>query len=159
MNTYFIHESNLERLEKKINAIKKKCNKNNSTFYYEQTGVEQFRKLEPDDGPAYIARFVEVKVFGQLKYEGWKFAATIEHHDACNVIRSFDDELVIPDKYKTCGPECEHCNRIRSRKDTYLIVNEEGQFKQVGKSCLKEYTHGLDAEKAKAIPGPDTENF
>jgi len=146
MNTYLIHESNLERLEKKINSIKKKCIKNNLEFYYEKLG-EQFKTWEDEDGYVRTGRFIEVAVHGEMKYNGWRFAATVEHKEAGNIIRSYDEQLVVPERYRTCGPTCEHCNKIRSRKDTYIVYNEETQeFKQVGRSCMQEYTNGLDAE-------------
>jgi hypothetical protein len=32
---------------------------------------------------------------------------------------------------------CQHCRRAIGRKGTYLIVNEKGERKQVGRTCLK----------------------
>lgn len=41
---------------------------------------------------------------------------------------------------------CEHCGSNRRRKDTYIVRNTvTGEFKQVGRSCLKDFTGGLDA--------------
>ncbi len=34
--------------------------------------------------------------------------------------------------------QCDHCNTIRMRKDTYVVVSEDG-FKQVGSSCVKDF--------------------
>lgn len=146
MATYLIREENLERLEKKLATIKKKCEASHCSFNYEIKG-EQFSTTKDDAGNEYTARYIEVEVSGEAKYEGWSFVATIDHHKAGNVIRAYNTELTIPEKYKSCGPTCEHCNKIRSRKDTYLIYNEANQeFKQVGRSCLREFTNGLSAE-------------
>ena len=149
MKTYLIHEDNLERLNKKIQTIKNKCIKNNLSFTYNILG-STFKTIETEDGCVHTAKYYEVEVEGSLKHEGWRFAATVEHHsDAGNVIRAYDTELTIPERFRTCGSECEHCHKIRSRKDTYVIYNEETQeFKQVGKQCMQEYTNGLDAEEA-----------
>ena len=148
LNRYFIHESNLERLEKKIQTIKNKCTKNNISFTYNIVD-EKFVECTDTDGREYFAKYYEVEVSGFMKHEGWRFAAVLEHKAEGNIIRSMDYELSIPEKYRTCGPECEHCHRIRSRKDTYVVYNEEtNEFKQVGKQCLQEYTNGLDAEEA-----------
>lgn len=142
-NWYYIHEDNLERLEKKINAIRNKCIKNNLDFSYE-VGEPVFREFENDK----VAKFYPISVSGSIKHEGWQFAATIAHHDSGNVIRAYMRDVEIPEKYRTCGPTCEHCNKIRSRKDTYLVYNVDTQeFKQVGKGCMQEYTNGLDAEE------------
>lgn len=146
METFYIHEANMERLEKKMAALSKKCKASNCSFVYNVVG-EEYHTTENSDGSEYTAKFYIVEVEGTAKYEGWRFIATIDHHDEGNIIRAYDTELPIPDKYKTCGPTCEHCNKIRSRKDTYLVYNEETkEFKQVGKSCLKEFTNGLSAE-------------
>ncbi len=146
MKNYLVHESNMERLNKKMASLKKKCAQSNCSFTYNVVG-EQFKTVETVGGDKYIAKYFEVEVDGKAQYNGWRFVATLDHHKEGNVIRAYDTELVIPEKYKTCGPACEHCNRIRSRKDTYIVYNEEtGEFKQVGKSCLREFTNGLSAE-------------
>ena len=42
---------------------------------------------------------------------------------------------------------CEHCQTNRDRRNSYIVFNESTQeFKQVGKSCLRDYTNGLSAE-------------
>lgn len=144
--TYLIREENIERLEKKLATIQKKCAASNCTFNYAKVG-EEFRTVTADDGQEYTVKYIQVEVDGTAKYNGWRFVATIDHHAEGNVIRAYDTEIEVPDRYKTCGPTCEHCNKIRSRKDTYLIYNEENnEFKQVGKSCLQEFTNGLSTE-------------
>lgn len=147
MGTYLIHEDNLDRFDKKIQTIKNKCIKNDLSFSYEILG-EVFKDITDEDGRVHTSKFYEVSVSGSFRYEGWRFAAVIEHHgDDGNIIRAYDTELEIPERFRTCGPTCEHCNRIRSRKDTYVVYNEEAQeFKQVGKQCLQDYTNGLNAE-------------
>lgn len=144
--SYLIREENIERLEKKLATIQKKCAASNCTFNYTKVG-EEFKTVVSDDGKEYTAKYIQVEVDGTAKYNGWRFVATIDHHTEGNVIRAYDTEIEVPDRYKTCGPTCEHCNKIRSRKDTYLIYNEDSrEFKQVGKACLQEFTNGLSAE-------------
>ena len=93
-------------------------------------------------------RCIQVEVEGIYKIDGWQFLGTIQFTKNGNIIRladsSFSDK--IPEKYKNTPPICEHCGTIRNRKDTYLIYNaERNEFKQVGRTCLLEYTRGLDA--------------
>lgn len=141
-----VREENMERLNKKLASLKKKCEKAHCEFKYEEVGSE-YKTFTADNGEEVTVKYIEVDVEGEAKYNGWKFVAVIDHHKEGNVIRAYDEELEIPEKYLTCGPTCEHCNKIRSRKDTYLIRNEEtNEFKQVGKSCLQEFTNGLSAE-------------
>lgn len=144
--TYAIYEGNLTRLEKKLATIQGKCRKYGCEFNYKQVG-EEFRTITTEEGEKITARFILVEAEGVAKVNGWEFVAVIEHNNPTNVIRAFRTEYEVPERYYTSAPVCEHCNSKRNRKDTYLIRNiETGEFKQVGKSCLKDFTNGLDAE-------------
>lgn len=139
---YFIHEENMERLEKRIKTISNKCKKYNCSFEYSVVG-EKFEEVNGE-----TVRFVEVETSGEAKMNGWKFVATVEHTEQGNIVRGYDNEIEIPVRFTTTEPICEHCNSKRRRKDTYIVMNEEtGEFKQVGKSCLKDFTNGLSAEE------------
>ena len=144
--TYFIHEDNMERLEKKLQRIKRKCDKYNCHFEYHKLG-ETYREVVLSTGFRETARFIEVAVSGVAIINNWKFIATIETSPNGNIIKQYATDVEVPDFYKTCKLVCDHCNTKRARKSTYLIQNvETKEFKQVGKSCLADYTHGLDAE-------------
>lgn len=144
--TYFIHEDNMERLEKKLQRIKRKCDKYNCHFEYHKLG-ETYREVVLSTGFRETARFIEVAVSGVAIINNWKFIATIETSPNGNIIKQYATDVEVPDFYKTCKLVCDHCNTKRARKSTYLIQNvETEEFKQVGKSCLADYTHGLDAE-------------
>lgn len=145
MGTYFIHESLLQEFERRTKAIRNKCNKQNVEFNFEVIG-EEFKTII-NDGEAYEARFFEIEVSGRAHYNGWRFIATLNHTADGNIIRSAAEDVEVPKSYQAAKCTCDHCNTNRARKETYVILNEEtGEFKQVGKQCLKEYTNGLDAE-------------
>lgn len=144
--TYFIHEDNMERLEKKLQRIKRKCEKYNCYFEYHELG-ETYREVVLSTGFKETARFIEVAVSGVAIINNWKFVATIETSPSGSIIKQYAEDVEVPEFYKTCKLVCDHCNTKRARKSTYLIQNvETAEFKQVGKSCLADYTHGLDAE-------------
>lgn len=150
--TYLIHESNIERLEKQLKTIQNKCNKIGTEFHYTK-GNEVFQAVtDVDTLQTHVARFIEVEASGVARINGWEFVAVIEHMDGKgrNIVRQFNMNYTIPDRYYTVVPTCEHCNTKRTRKQTYLLVNESGKWKQVGGSCLKEFTGGLDAEQLAA---------
>ena len=141
-----IYEGNMERLEKKLSTIENKCKKYGCEFHFERIG-EVFKNVKNEDGYIQIARFIVVEADGTARVNDWEFIATIQHMNPVNIIRSFRTEYEVPARYFTASPVCEHCNSKRSRKDTYLIRNcISGEFKQVGKSCLKDFTKGLSAE-------------
>lgn len=142
---YEIFEGNMERLEKKLFRICNKCKAYGCEFTYHRTG-ETFKEITSETGRKHFARFIVVEVEGTAVINGWEFAATIDHMENGNIIRGFAD-IEIPERYRTAKPICEHCKSNRVRKYTYLVRNKEtGEFKQVGKSCLNDYTHGMSAE-------------
>ena len=99
-------------------------------------------------------RCITVDVEGHYIINGWRFLVTIEFTENGNIIRLADSsfESKVPAKYLHTPQICEHCGTIRRRKDTYLIYNDEtNEFKQVGSTCLLEYTKGLDAEACAEI--------
>lgn len=150
--TYLIHESNIERLEKQLKTIQNKCNKLGTEFGYRK-GNEVWKEIIDEDTlRTYMARFIEVEAWGNAHINGWEFVAVIEHMDGHgqNIVRQFNFNYTVPDRYYTVVPTCEHCNTKRTRKQTYLLANESSEWKQVGGSCLKEFTGGLDAEQLAA---------
>ena len=146
--TYEIFEGNMERLSKKLNTISNKCAKYGCEFHFEELG-ESFRNVKDEDsGEIRTARFITVDVSGKAQISSWEFIATIEHSKPINIIRSFRPEVEIPEHFYTVDTYCEHCKTRRYRKDTYIVRNTEtGEFKQVGKSCLRDFTGGLSADQ------------
>ena len=150
---YSIPECNIESLEKKLTKIRNKCAKYGCEFKYQRIG-EHFEEIERDheDSLGRVIReketvkFIDINVEGQAAVNGWRFAASLEYTDKGNLIAGYGD-LEIPERYYSCSPWCEHCKTRRDRKNSYIVYNEEtGEFKQVGKSCLRDFTGGLSAE-------------
>lgn len=145
VKTYSIHEDNMDDLEKKLNRIANKCRKYGCEFSYRKVG-EEYRELKDSYGDKYFARFILVEADGKTIVNGWSFSATVEHTAKGNIIHSYDG-TEIPEKYLNSVPVCEHCKARRQRNDTYIVRNvASGELKQVGKSCLKDFTSGLSAE-------------
>lgn len=140
---YFIHESNIERLEKKLTRISNKCEKYGCAFTYEVVG-EKFA----EDENGVVNRYIEIETEGVAKVNDWVFVAAIDFHENGNIVRKCGNaEVEVPERYYTSEPVCEHCNTKRTRKDAYIVMNTTtGEFKQVGRSCLKDFTCGLSAE-------------
>ena len=150
MSRYEVLEENMPKLEKKLERIRKKCEKYNCDFSYEIVGATH-HEIEIDKYHSFIGQFVIVDVEGTAIINGWQLIAKIQHELNGNIITKINIETEIPEKYYYTEPFCEHCNTSRDRKCTYLIRNiETGEFKQVGSACLMDYTHGLSAEMAAA---------
>jgi hypothetical protein len=78
----------------------------------------------------------------EVKLNGWQFVARIDHsQEAGNVVRVVPG-MTLPDRFRTSTRHtCEHCNERRYRRDTFVLANAEtGSYKQVGSSCLKDFT-------------------
>jgi hypothetical protein len=144
---YEIHENIIGKLETKIKKVENKCKKYGIDFYFEIVG-ETYREIENKlTNEIELHKYLIVDVAGHAQINGWNFIAMIEHTETGNIIRQADFEIFVPEKYRTAKSICEHCNVNRIRTYTAVIQHEEtGEYKQVGKSCLKDYTGGMDSE-------------
>lgn len=149
MARYAIFEGNMERLEKKALRIQNKCRKYGCDFCFEKVG-EEFRPFavidENGNAKEEIRRFVIVEAEGVAIINDWKFVASVEHTEKGNIFhKACDDE--IPERYFNAEPVCEHCNTNHYRKETFIVKNvDSGEFKQVGRSCLNDFTNGMSVE-------------
>ncbi len=155
---YSIPENRIEKLEKIVNKYNKKGA--NITFEIGDKVVETGTLFVEDPITHTCYNYpikvncVEVFIEGIYRINDWSFVGTIEFTENGNIIRLADNsfEGKIPSKYLHTPQICEHCGKIRNRKDTYLIYNDKtNEFKQVGSSCLLDYTQGLDADECAKI--------
>jgi len=113
---------------------------------------EEFSRLVKDKETgerAYYA-MVRVEVSGRSpKIAGWTFGATIDHDGEENIIRAISGGF--PASYRTVGPVCEHCKVRRRRNETFLLRHESGEWKQVGRSCLRDFLGHQDPEHCAAM--------
>lgn len=76
---------------------------------------------------------------------GWRVAAVLDHtlrtaDEPNNLLGSVDRTFALPEKFRTVAGLCEHCGMNRRRSKTVVLVGAAGDTKQVGLSCLKDYT-------------------
>lgn len=153
MANFRINEMFMTELEKKLAKIQKKCEKHGCAFTFKETG-EEFETIKDDVTEQEITtRFVLVEVEGTAIVNGWEFAASIDKTENGNIIdKAPSCDVEVPRKYWTSSLYCEHCQQKRQRRHVFLVRNTEtGEFKQVGRACLAEYTHGLSAEMVASI--------
>lgn len=148
MAKFTIYEGHMDALMKKITRIKNKCSRFGCDFTFEEIG-EEFREIKTPTGDTMQARYVVVEADGLAVVNGWEFVASVEHTEKGNIFSSALHDVEIPKRYRNSAPFCEHCNSARRRKNTFIVRNTEtNEFKQVGKSCLCDFTHGMSAEFA-----------
>ena len=151
---YLIPIENMESFEKKIARIRRKAERAQVDFSYQR--LEPIQK--ETDLPGVTVECVPVMVECKIHYENWIVIAVLDHHEVGNVIHLVEGEwrpsaeLALPSRFRTAKSFCEHCNTMRSRNKTVVIYNTQTkQFKQVGTTCLREYTGGIDAEAIAAF--------
>jgi len=112
--------------------------------------TEKIRLGGKEDTPVLMAA-IEI-TYELVKLAGWQFVAAFDHTPAGNIIRKapgFRQEL--PSSFQTTPQACTHCNVNRNRTNTFLVLQEAtGQFKQVGRSCLKDFTGHVSPESLAA---------
>ena len=139
---FFIYEGNQEACEKEMMRIKRKCANAGIPFIYRLTGQEMFKEYGEKPNTINV-RFIEVEAEGKIRWNGWNVIARIEHKGVGNLVYSMTKT---PDtKWWTMDSYCDHCGTNRARNVTYILEDKDGNRKQVGSTCLKEFTNGLDA--------------
>lgn len=84
-----------------------------------------------------------------LKLEGWTFVARLDHsNDTGTIVRMVPNAgVTLPTHYREAkSTTCDHCGHKRYRRDTFVVCNDEGEFKQIGSTCLKDF-FGHDPSK------------
>lgn len=150
---YRVPDVNLDHLRKRVATINRRAVK---------LGVEPVHFVVTDEAWLYLrhsdttGEVVEVVahtyvVVGSqvVKLAGWQFAATIEHDDEGNIIRRVPGVDVDLSAYRTAPPWCFHCETVRRRIDTFVVVREDGETRQVGRNCLVDFL-GANAKAAAA---------
>lgn len=170
IRSYMIPEENIENLEKKFNIAARKIRKINPELEPKMTKSDHtvvlVRKIElrPCDCRSettvkkipYEARRVELKIPDEAVFaeNNWAFGGSVEPSGVegknfVNVNLSGKDlGFIVPSKYFTADScSCDYCKTNRKRNKTYLIFNQEtGEWKQLGKECLKLFVTGIDVD-------------
>ena len=82
---------------------------------------------------------IEVECDGLIRANGWTVRAKVEHGDKGNIVTTFGDYTAKPEWF-TAAPHCDHCQTNRFRSVTFFAEHEDGSMRQVGRTCLKDYT-------------------
>jgi hypothetical protein len=140
---YQIWEQNLEGLRHQLDILNRRATKLGvPPIVLRETGnVEVFEhRNEYTNLVTHTSRRIEVELTGATpKFEGWTLAATLEHTEEGNIIRKVPSCAVNLMPFKSCKPNCEHCNLIRNRRDTYLVLHDTGTVKQIGHDCIRDF--------------------
>lgn len=151
---YTVYAGHLEEVIKHLDRMAKKAAKYGVPFGYkvgeEHPQTVNVYAVDPADGHTqYVERKykvgavdIEVDCDALIKQDGWTVLAHIEHGDNGNIVTSIGG-AEIDNAWYTAPARCDHCNTNRNRAVTFMVKNKDGEIRQVGNTCLKEYT-GID---------------
>lgn len=96
-----------------------------------------------------LTKYFEIRVSGAApKLAGWTFVATIQHEAEGNILRTVQTWTgVLPEVFRNAVSEnCDHCHTRRIRRDTYVLLSDAGEYKQVGRTCLRDFLGHVSPE-------------
>lgn len=80
-----------------------------------------------------------------FKFEGgWELVALVGHIEGFFI--PIKNDCDIPEEFNPENNHCDHCDTKRYRRKSFLIKNENDEYKQVGSGCVKKFL-GVNAEK------------
>ena len=148
--TFTVYAELAEEVSKKLDRLAKKADAYGIQFFY-STGEEHpqlvaVREVDPvtqtvQTVSTYTVAAVgfEVECDGLIRANGWTVRAKVEHGDKGNIVTAFGGYKTKPEWY-TAPPHCDHCQTNRFRSVTFFVEHEDGSVRQVGRTCLKDYT-------------------
>lgn len=136
---YTIIESLVGEFEEKYKSFAKKFEKyGKASLSYSKSDVY----VAETYGTKHNVSVVDIDVVGYYKIGEYEFIASCEwvESEKSNIIKSASPDVEIPIYFSTrC--ECDHCKTNHKRKYTVILRDTKtGEFIQVGKSCLKDFT-------------------
>ena len=142
---FLIPEGHMARLEREVAKLSKKAERFGGwTFDLLPIGF-QFRDNRDGSKTKLIEVCLDVE---PIKIDGWRFLARIDHApETGNIIRAVPNTGIdVETRFRTAKPDCEHCNHKRLRRDTFVLISDDGEYKQVGSTCLADFL-GHDAAR------------
>jgi hypothetical protein len=140
-----IHENRVDWFKTKMDRLVRRAAKLGVTApSYTFTGriLKETHKNEVDGAETAVS-YHEVLISGEApKYAGWTFAATIQVLEGSAVlVRSIINTSALPQRFRdpATASDCDHCRIRRFRRDTYVVVSESGEYKQVGRQCIADF--------------------
>lgn len=114
------------------------------------------QKMHPLSGAKYFLHFYPVTVSGQApKYAGWTIIATLATLEGGEVIVRSITDTAIPTRFRdpANSKNCDHCKVARRRLETFVVVSDAGEYRQVGRQCIADFLGHKSPETLAAMAG------
>jgi len=97
-----------------------------------------------------MIKWYTIRVWGDSpKIAGWTFIAKLEHDEKIGTCVKTLPGYELPEKYRKADRfDCDHCHKHLWRRDTFVVRNEAGDHKQVGRQCLRDFLGHENPEHA-----------
>lgn len=147
---FTVYASRADEVQKNLDRLAKKAAGYDVPFTYSK-GEEHPQKVrvtavgptcrEQETITTYTVAAVDFEIDCEqlIKANGWTVRAKIEHGENGNIVSCFGGWQAGTEWY-TAPARCDHCGTNRFRSVTFICENEAGELKQVGRTCLKDYT-------------------
>jgi len=143
----FVRDTHVEAMEARIAKMNKQAAKLGvAPIVAVRTGQEEERvtgHMVDAAGRKFTFRhnFIEFAVYGEQPKlpGGWSLLAVIDHREELPIVNTVPGIPVSPVGQRDRGPICDHCNAIRRRSDTFVLLAEDGRLVQVGRQCLADF--------------------
>jgi len=142
MKTVRVPEVNVDRLVERLTKLAKRAVKLEvapPTWTVSEPFVADSGEKNEKTGEPVLRRYCTVEVTGEApRFAGWRLAAVLTSLGDGNIIRAVPGEE-IPATFRTAPIVCDHCHLVRNRAETFVVAHDDGTFKQVGRSCLRDF--------------------
>jgi hypothetical protein len=104
--------------------------------------VEEVEVKEKNDLGFEITELMYEVTFGgeAPKHNGWLFVATLDWDENAGLIVRTAPGIESVNREALREGWCDHCKKVRVRRETFLVRNEEsGEEIQLGRSCIKDF--------------------
>ena len=142
---YKIPAENFKKLDEVITKLNRKASKLGSGLIT----IMPIGKFEEREDNGRVNTWLEVHICGpEPRMNGWDFVAKLDHsNEVGNIVRTLPG-FTVPKMYYNRDSVCDHCKVNRYRRDTFLVRNvETHEYKQVGRTCLKDFFGHGEPEK------------
>lgn len=132
----------LQQKIEKLNTRARKLGLPEIQIHIQEELFKDVQTAGEQKGVTHKEKFYKVKIEGDApKLAGWQFVARVQHQGEENIIDVVpgEDTPALREFRSTKGERCDHCKTSRYRIDTFIVKNDQGEYKQVGRNCLKDF--------------------
>lgn len=145
--TWTLSREEFVATQKRAAAINARAERRGFTGRIEVTGTQREVTETDEAGLPRTRLVVDTVIAGEApSYNGWTFLAAVDSVETeagtAFVLRTAPgvDESGV-DRTGLEAGRCEHCGTVRAnRRYTYLVRHESGEIRQVGSTCIKDFT-------------------